>query len=452
MSGPELSERAWNASLQFQSSSQEGPATSNVHRATHLEEEDKEREVLKAAGKLSSNSRAHEPPLETPNREIPFAHMRVHFADFAKQLRLHRHHEHRKRMLLHRRKHLQHAVALSARLHRVGYWVHDGLVEISKQLDSSGFTRVHQHMHDLVDLCFSQWDHEIHALDSTFNPQPTAKESFLAKLPAASQEDCLELVQTLRSNPRFLVERFKAMSAPQISALSTSPRFQALSESVLTSLSQNRGRGSQRKRIKSYSKDLEDYAASFERSNPLSFLLHNIYGSFDDIQGHESQLRLSTWSTICSSLMMDFEEGFNALIGQVLSAFAQLHEWPIKDRLELFLMGSLQRGAFLFDLTGSSATGLRSDPGLLDSFNTPQAQEFFDAEVKELFEILGCEGGIPEGALRLCCAIIGKLPTLESQSQLRGKFFFDWFLTNFLFIAVAHPEVPSSCQVPRSTR
>lgn len=370
--------------------------------------------------------------------------MRVHFEDFAQQLTLLRHHEHRKRMLQHRRSRLQNAVALSARLRRVGSWVHDGLVQISQQLDAHGFTRVHQHMQDLVDLCHSQWSHEIQVWESAPPQKTPPKESFLAKLSSASRDDCLELIQTLRSNPRFLVERFKAMSPPQISSLSTSPKFQKLSESVLTSLSQNRGRESQRKRTKAYSRELEDYASSFERSNPLSFLIYNVYGSFQDVQSYESQLRFSTWSTICSSLMIEAAPAYDAIIGQVLFSFAHLYEWQIKDRLELFLMGCLQRGAFLFDLTGSPATNMQSDLGLLDSFSTPQAHEFLDAEVKELFEILGCDGGIPTGALRLCRAIIGKLPTVESQSDFRGHFFFDWFLQNFLRITIAYPEVPSS--------
>jgi chromatin assembly factor 1 subunit A len=296
-------------------------------------------------------------------------------------------------------------------------------------------------MQDLVDLCFSQWNHEIHALDASYTTKTPLKDSFLSQLPVSAQEDCLELIQTLRSNPRFLVERFKAMSPSQMSALATFPRFQELSESVLTSLSQNRGRASQRKRIKAYSKELEDYASSFERSNPLSFLLHNIYGCLQDIESSESRLRFSTWSTICSSLMVDFEQGFHAIISQVLGAFANLYEWHIKERLELFLMSILQRGAFLLDMVENPAGSPHSEFGPFDPFSTQQAQEFFDGGIKELFEILACDGGIPVGALHLGQAIIGKIPTIEGQSQFRGHFFFQWFMQEFLRIAITYPEV-----------
>ena len=440
MSGPETSEHTSPGPPQARSNSQ-GPSSSDALPISHIGEQRRERALFSTSRRLSSCSGDKIPSFDTPTREIPFAHMRIHFDDFAAQLRLHRHHEYRKRMLSHRRKHLQNAVALSARLERVGSWVHDGLVEISGHADANGFIRVYRHTQELVDFCFSQWNHEIQALDTINPPNPPGKESFLSKLPTSSQDDCLEFIQTLRSNPRFLIERFKAMSPAQISALSTFPRWQDLSESVLTSLSQNRGRASQRKRVKAFSKDLEEYASSFERSNPLSFLLHNVYGSFQDIESYESRLRVYTWSSICSGLMMDSEHAFSAIIGQVLGAFANLYEWQIKDRLELFLMSILQRGAFLLDQVEHSVTSPHTDLSYFDPFSTTQAQTFFDGAIKELFEILSCDGGIPIGALRIGRAIIGKLPTVEAQSQFRGHFLFQWFMREFLRITITFPEV-----------
>ncbi|OAG42545.1 hypothetical protein AYO21_03130 [Fonsecaea monophora] len=462
MSRPEPSEPTSTGSPRFGSSSSKEATFNHVSPSRRLREQDTATSMLRTTSKAHSVARDGEdggsPSLGLPSREIPFAHMRVHFDDFAKQLRLHRHHEYRKRMLYHQRDRLRNAIALSGRLQRVGSWVHDGLVQISQQSDPSGFTRVYQHMQDLVNLCHSQWYYEIHASDSTSTVtfKTPIKDSFFARLSPAIQEDCLELVQTLRSNPRFLIERFKAMNSEQVKGLSTSPKFKKLPESVLASLSQNRGRESQRRRprstykdfedetqlirSKAYSKELEDYATSFERSNPLAFLIHNVYGSTQDVLNKESQLRFSTWSTICATLLLESGPTFDAIIGEVLSAFAHLYEWQIKDRLEIFLMGSLQRGAFLYNSLESATTGSRMDIGSFDPSNTPQAQAFFDAEVKELFQILCCDGGIPTGALCLGRAIIGRLRTVESQSAFRGQFFFRWFLQDFLRVAISFPE------------
>ncbi|EHY55138.1 hypothetical protein, variant 2 [Exophiala dermatitidis NIH/UT8656] len=438
MSAPEPSERASQEGAQARSPASRAQA--DGRRRSNMDARHTGRPLTGAARRIPDSTGTETTGVEVKHRELPFAHMRVHFEDFASQLRLHRHHEHRRRMLTHRRHRLQNALALSARLKRVSSWVHDGLVEISQQADAIGFTRLHQHTHDLMDICLSQWTHEVHALDTTYNQKAPVKQSFLTQLPPSSQQDCLEFIQTLRNNPRFLVERLKALSPAQISSLSSSPKFQELSESVLTSLSQNRGRASVKKRVKAYSRDLEEYASSFERSNPLSFLLHNIYGPFQDVQSPESDLRFATWSTICSTLMLESEQAFEAILGQVLNAFAGMYQWQIKERLELFLMGVLQRGAFLIDMLENSLSSPRPSLGFLDTFNTPQAKEFFNSAVRELFEILACDGGIPTGALQLGRAIIGKLPTVEVQSQFRGHLLFQWFLQRYLRTTIVYPE------------
>ncbi|KAJ9644349.1 hypothetical protein H2204_001701 [Knufia peltigerae] len=395
---------------------------------------------MKAGQSPSSTMSEYGKGVNVSHREIPFAHMRIHFEDFANELRLHRHQEHRKRILFHRRDRLRTAVALSSRLHRVGSWLHDGLVAISRQSEANGFSRVHQRMQDLADSCFSSWTHEINAFELSPDMKTPIKDSFFARLPAYSQDDCLELIHTLRSKPRFLVERFKAMSPAQITSLSTAPKYRELSESVLTSLSQNSGRGSQKRRINAYSKELEDYSSSFERANPLSFIIHNIYGPFPDINSKESRLRFSTWSSVCATLMVESQHTFHALIGQLLSAFANMYSWQIKPRLELYLMSVLQRGAFLLDMVEHPFPTLRSEFSLFDPFNTQEARSFFQEAVQELFDILACDEGLPIGALSLGRAIIAKLPTEEYQSQFRGHFFFEWFLRDFLRVAIAFPE------------
>jgi hypothetical protein len=443
MSGPGLSERASQASPQ---------AVPSVYDASHhyarLSDQPLDRQPRRRRSRISQELVDElgnlNIPFGEPTRELPFAHMRVHFEEFAAQLRVRRHHEHRKRIVSRRRRHLQNAVALSARLHRVGSWIHVGLVQISTQGDTTGFSRVHQHMQDLIDLCLSQWSHEIQASDMPPSPNLADNVSFLSKLQLASRADCLELIHTLRAKPRFLVEKFKAMSAAQISALSTFPRYSKLSDSVLSSLSQNRGRNSQRKRIKAYSKELEEYASSFERSNPLSFLLHNVYGTSNDIGSHESQLRISTWSSICANLMMEAEPAYDAIISHVLFAFASLYQWQIKDRLELFLMKILQEGAFLLDRPETSASTSQFEfVGNFDAFGTPQAQEFFNDAVKDLLRLLACDDGIPPGALHLGRAIMAKLPSAEDQMRFRGDFIFKWFMRDFLRIALEFPEVIS---------
>jgi hypothetical protein len=371
--------------------------------------------------------------------------LRLHFEDFASQLRLHRHQEHKRRMLGHRRQCLQKAVALSGRLQRLSSWVHDGLVEISKPddtVDTSSFVRVQQHLQDLSDVCFSQWNHDIQALDpinsSELGEACLASDSFLTKLSPDSRRECLDFLHMIRSSPRYLVDRFKAVSTAQISALSTSPRYSTLPSNILASLSQNSGRSSQKRlRVQSYSKSLEIYANSFERKNALNFLLYNCYGSDEA----EHSLRITNWASVCAALFQESRPAFDAIIHQVFNAFVPLGTWPVRERLNLFLMDFLQRGTFLTESSSTNRSSHSLHSILSETIETTETRDFFEAGITELFDLLTYEGGIPTKVLQLARAIVGKFDNPQMQENFRGVFFFDWYIRHFLRIALNCPEV-----------
>ncbi|RMZ79729.1 hypothetical protein DV738_g3266, partial [Chaetothyriales sp. CBS 135597] len=371
--------------------------------------------------------------------------MRVHFDEFAAQLRAHRDREHKRRMLEHRRQGLRRGVALAARLQRLTSWLHDGLVEIGNHHDAAAFVHVHQNLQELTETCFAHWARDIQAMDAlnrgratTTEPAPTPEpEPVLARLTAEARRECVDFIHSVRSRPRFLIDRFSAVSPSQLAALSTSPRFQDLSASVLTSLSQNRGRGSQRKRVQSYSKVLDEYAASFERKNPMSFLLYNCFGPNSRA---EETLRLRTWSSVCAGLYVEAGPAFGSIIKQVLSNFCTMQPWRARQRIELFLMDVLQRGAFLLEPVGEYRSKAVLQTHISDTLDTDGAREFFDDAARQLFAILRSEhGGYPDGAIDFCRALLAQLPE-QAHASLRSFLAFDWFLDEFLRITITYPE------------
>ncbi|KAK5940919.1 hypothetical protein PMZ80_006196 [Knufia obscura] len=367
---------------------------------------------------------------------------RVSFYDFAAQARLLQHHENRKRSLSTRKQVLQRSIALSARLRRTSSWVQDGLVEISKHQDPAGFARVFSHAHDLVDVCYSYWNNELQNIDTIQASQDPATQNlnpapFFDQLLPDAQKELLDLLSNLRSNPRFLVERLMHLPLSQVAILTGKPKWEA-SESLLASLSQTSGGSAQRRRrVQAFSKELEDYATSFERSDPLSFLLHNLYGHDTSPDAPESQLRLSTWSTICAELLHSRSESYNSLYWQAFEAFSAMQDWPARTRVELFLMDVLQRGAFLI----SDHLSPRTRAGQ-DTLNTEQAHEFLESAVSDLYwTLIKCNTGCyPTGALALARAILGKLPNVQHQAGFRIDFFQKWFLNHFLKAAIMFPE------------
>ena len=372
----------------------------------------------------------------------PTKRARTSFYDFAAQTRLQRHHERRKQNLSARISVLQRSVALASRLKRSSAWVQDGLVEISKHQDTGGFVRTFSHAHDLVDSCYSHWNNEVQKLDilQHFNSEsqqtgtPTA---FFDRLSPSSQNELLKLIRNLRSNPQFLVDKLSRLPLSQVATLTAKPKWEA-SESLLTSLSQQSGGSAQRRRrVQAFSKELEEYASAFERNDPFAFLIHNIYSNDSSPDSPEHNLRLWTWSSVCSGLLINQSKSYNSLYWQTLEAFSAMQDWPAKTRVELFLMDVLQRGA-LFIKEGSSQRG-KSRAG---SQQSQQEQEFFESAVLDLYwTLINCNTGCyPTGALEFAQAILGKLPNEDDQSDFRSHFFERWYLNHFLKTAIMYPE------------
>lgn len=378
---------------------------------------------------------------ESYDKPRPAKRPRISFYDFAAQARLHEHHERRQRSLNTRRRVLQKSISLSARLRRTSSWIQDGLVEISRHQDSAGFARVFSHAQDLVDICYSHWSNDLQALDIVQSSDASTlslsgQSPFFDQLARPAQDDLLALLSNLRGNPKFLIDRFRNLPRSQVATLASKPRWEA-HESFLASFSQDSGRSNQKqRRILAYSRNLEDYASSFERSNPLSFLLHNLYGHGITPDSIESRLRLFTWSSVCARLLEIGADSYNVLYWQVLEAFSAMQEWPAKTRLELFLTDLLQRGAALLD--AETTSGSRRD-----QLNTEQAHEFFENAVLDLYWLLiECQNGLyPTGALDLARAILGKLDHPQAQSDFRSHFFHQWYINHFLKAAIMFPEV-----------
>lgn len=267
--------------------------------------------------------------------------------------------------------------------------------------------------------------------------------SFVQQLPKRFREDLLQLLQLLRTSPEVLVDRFRSLTPGQIVAFSAPTAIHGRNESVLGPSSRARSSSSYWSRNLDHLHLPKDQALAFERNNPLSALLNNLYGSPLPDFPHESQLRLAVWSSTCAELFSDSGKDFRAFIGDVVSTFASSQEWRAKQELELFLMERLQKGAALLERVWKNpmAPALH-EPEYVDGMNTENAEEYFNASVQGLFEILDdFDGGLPRGALELGSAILGKLDRIDLQSQFRGFLFFQWYFCNFLPNALIHPEV-----------
>lgn len=373
--------------------------------------------------------------------------IRIYFDEFAAQIRLHKQQDRHSRVLRLRQESLQKSIALTHRLRRVGRVVQDGLVELSGHNDKAGFIRVYHYINELSSSCHTRWRGEIQAHDvltETDIPRPSADEeakSFLTKLTRDSRKDLSRLLHSIRSDPKFLVDRIKALSQLQLEGICVTPGQEPQS-SVLPQYPQNRNSRSQSKRNAAFATSLEDFAISLERKDPLRFMLCNMFGNDQDPGSSEHWLRLDTWSSVCADLFCDSER-YHKLIGRIFYIFASFQPWRAADRLERHLMDVLQRGAVLIEAVdktpASSFRSLSAEP-----LDTPEAEAFFEDAIQEMILILSQhDGGLPSAASQFASAVVGKLPE-EYQPHFRGHVLFEWFFDKFLATAISYPEVSDS--------
>jgi chromatin assembly factor 1 subunit A len=317
------------------------------------------------------------------------------------------------------------------------------LVDISVRGDKTCFVQVYYTLRELKDNLYTSWKRN-EPLSSSLTEQgnqsheeATEVASFISRLPDGSIAELSHFLHLLRTSPEFLVDRLKRLLRPQLEALSARPKYSNFQTPGLPSASRARN---QHKRNISFSNTLKDCALSFERSDPLSFLLFNVYGSSLDPDSAEYNLRLDVWSSVCAQLFVESEDNYEPLFNEVFTTFAALHEWRAKQRLELFLMDLLQRGAFLLRSTEDSNNSPELEHAFLDPLSTKEAESFINDAVRDLFEILNDQdGGLPYGALHFGSAVLGKLD-VKHHGSFRGHFFFQWFFCEFLRETMIHPE------------
>ena len=385
----------------------------------------------------------HKLPPGTP------AKPRITFNDFKEQYIIHQDHEHELELLKRRQYALMRWLCLARRLQRVTSWLQDGLVDMMFRGDKAGFARVHQRLIDLDILFITHWKRDLQ-LAEDFPADYTAPksktsidDSFYHRLSSGSKTELTSLLTSLRSDPNFISDRIRNLKDDQLKMLRDSLKPQHATISTPQSLLPRSRHTPKAVQQEAFSQGLEDYAASFERSSTLSFLLFNLYGNSEGFSPSEAKLRLDVWSSVCSSLFLESSDRFMGLIGQILDGFVTISEWTARQKMELFLLDLLQRGSFLVDQVSGSPTSGRGERVFdFNTIETDNARQFFDDAVERLFDILDDpDSGFPRETLRLVCEIIPKLGSFEAESRFRGNIFVEWFLERFLQQVISFPEV-----------
>ncbi|KAL2366391.1 hypothetical protein RJZ56_000650 [Blastomyces dermatitidis] len=382
----------------------------------------------------------------------------VSFSQFAAQFHLKQHQEAQKRSLLQRLRSFRISICLSSRLLRLGAISQKGLVESFRLGDKASFISIYNTIHDIREACepssstrginnsnsSSVLGHDSllgFCGTSTSDSEIRRPYSFVHQLTPTSKESLLEILSLVRTDPQFLFERIGSLLPSQLSALVSSVHTLDVSDSIFPLAS--RGRTTQplfSKRTAAHSTAFKEHVLGFERTDPLSSLIFNVFASSGSTDSREARLRLDVWSSTCAKLISYGGSSHYSFVGHLLSAWSTSTEWKAKPKFEIYLMDVLQKGAFLLQHP-ETPRRLGHDGELPDPLRTGVAEEFFQSAVRDLFQVLDdSNGGFPLGALEFGNAVLTKLGMTESRKRALEYIFFQWFFCKFMHNVLLFPE------------
>ncbi|KAJ6132226.1 hypothetical protein N7471_007441 [Penicillium samsonianum] len=390
-------------------------------------------------------SNGHNPGPATPSIiPVPVEDApQISFEDFATRYHQNQRKQAQRKRLEKRLRATKVSIGVSARMVRVGLTAQRGLVEALRHDDKASFVALYHTLQDLQESCSSPApnDGQTDSVDGepSLGTDIGRFPDFLHQLSPQSRTDFLEILRLVRSDPQFLVDRLQSLSSSQLAAFTSPATALDTNDPAFPSTSRARAQ-TFLSRSQTQSTAFKDHAYAFERTDPLSILLFNVFAAPLDPETPESRLRMEVWSSVCAQLISNGSNRYYPLIGQILSSWTTGSTWKARPKFELYLMDILQTGAFLLEPI-ATPPGLDFAMDSLDPMRTDVAEEFFASAVDDLFRVLDDpDGGFPHAVLQFARAVLRKLDNPETRSRFLEFLFLQWFFSKFLYRALTYPE------------
>jgi hypothetical protein len=324
-------------------------------------------------------------------------------------------------------------------------------VDYFRNDNKKDFTALHSALHDVSSPCDATRRYALLEPDlgnSKSKSSVTIAETsatfstFMHEIPSKTRLEILAFISEIRTNPDFLAARITSLSEQELLAL-TSFRPNPNDSAVLAA-----GKFSQKKGFLTPTASPVERLLSLHRHDSLSALIHTVFANSSGPDSPEDLRRTDAWATTCARLILENRPGWERFIPRVLDVWAEMRDWPVKDRLELYLMQVLQDGQFLLE-KAESVDGRPGSMAEKPSSNKPleyATEEFFSRSVIMLMALVDGDpfaGGLPEGILEIGHAIISKLRPSKKHCRMTEIFILvHWFFGSFLYQALIFPEVP----------
>ena len=376
----------------------------------------------------------------------------VSLEELAHFVELEQYYRHRTGLCQARRDQLSLSCGLDKRLISTLTIAYGNMIDQYKTDDQAGFAGLYDACEQLTVSCDISGRPVEHS-PLSIGRNPTLAEDgksrpYIQRLSIDHQEAILAFLTQIRTEPFFLADRISNMSSSELTALTSSYHPAGIDYSVL----QNHSHG----KTQIYSRDSQmmklsrrmDNLHRFHNEDPFFAMLHGVFDTSARPGSHECLRRTDIWSTVCAqNFVKAFTEtrpGSDELAIATLDAFANFHDWPLKPKVETYLMRTLFEGSFLIDAPSKQPVEF-SEPIEMQNAKAAIAEaDFFENSLTGLLDLLTKDGNgqaVPESALVFSHAVLRKIE--DPKLRLRAKRYIvcSWYFATFISSILVYPEV-----------
>lgn len=282
--------------------------------------------------------------------------------------------------------------------------------------------------------------------DGSVDPDERFMSTWTDFLSPLQRESLLAFLTQIRCDPGYLATCLCKLSSAELSALTSSYRFESPICSVLPGSRSGKGYGHSRGLPKNMNGPMVEQVQGFFQDDPLFTILHGI---FDESPGQgywEYCQRIDVLSTACAKIMVGGKRGSDDLASAMLDSFASLRSMSAKPKLEAYLLKVLHDGTSILEMpldhfgNSSQPVEIRNANVVIakSNFFEKCSADFFSLLVEELPQIL------PAVAIRFIQAVLRKIEDPLVRNRAKNFIVSRWFFCSFISNILIQPEVSLS--------
>ena len=383
----------------------------------------------------------------------------VSLEELAHFVNLEQYHRQRTGLCRARRDQLSLSCGLDKRLISTLTIAYGNMIDQYKTDDQAGFAGLYDACEQLTvscDMAGHSVEHPPLGIGKDLTPvEDGNSRPYIQRLSIDHQEAILAFLSQIRTEPFFLSDRISNMSSSELTALTSSYHPAGIDYSVL----QNHSHG----KTQIYSRDSQmmklsrrmDNLHRFHDEDPFFAMLHGVFDASAKPGSRECLRKTDIWSTVCAqNFVKAFTEtrpGSDELAIATLDAFANFHDWPLKPKVETYIMRTLFEGSFLIDAPGKQPVEFLEPIEMHNAKAAIAEADFFENALTGLLDLLTKDRNgqaVPESALVFSHAVLRKIE--DPKLRLRAKRYIvcSWYFATFISSILVYPEVRYSLSLP----